>query len=113
ELAERLDDGLLVVGREGEVRAANGAAERLLATSRLALIGRSLADVLPGPAAGALSEACGGGGELRLSVVVDGRALALRIVPRAEDAWLFLRPEPVQPAPSQDEHLRTILQHAP
>ncbi|MFY0533983.1 PAS domain-containing protein [Nannocystis pusilla] len=99
ELAELLDDGLLVVSHEGQVRAANPAAEHVLGTERTALIGRGLASLFVGAPEGLLLEACAGSRELSLRATTRrGFAVAVRIVPRASDAWVFVRGQ-VEPSP--------------
>ncbi|WAS91182.1 ATP-binding protein [Nannocystis punicea] len=116
ELAELLDDGLLVVSHAGEVRAANPAAERVLGAERAALIGRDLATLLPGAPAGALHEACAGDHERSLHASNrHGFGMAVRVVPRAADTWVFLRGDvELAPPPIPDTDIvRTILDHAP
>ncbi|MDC0720476.1 ATP-binding protein [Nannocystis bainbridge] len=116
ELAELLDDGLLVVSHTGEVRSANPAAERMLGAERSALLGRDLASLLPGAPEGALHDACAGARESSLRATDRrGFGLAVRVVPRAADAWVFLRGE-VDPTPApitNADVVRTILDHAP
>ncbi|WP_100793277.1 ATP-binding protein [Nannocystis exedens] len=114
EFTELMDDALLVVSPAGAVEAANAAAERLLGASREALVGRDLAALLPDST---LDQACRGTDEARFSLD-DGRGarLAAHVVPRPEGAWVVLRPEPaplVAPDLQSDEHLRTLLSHAP
>lgn len=112
ELAEALDDGLLVVSRDGEVQAANAAAARLLRQPRDALIGARLADLLFAPP---IVAACAERAEMR-AVARDahGFSLAVRVVPRAESAWVFVRATDLRPEPQRaSEYLRTVLHHAP
>jgi PAS domain S-box-containing protein len=113
ELSELLDDGLLVVSHGGEVRTANAAAARLLTVPRP--VGARLDALLPGPSAGELTRACSAARETRLRAVTTcGAAIAVRVVPRPHDAWVFLRPGPEPAATSeQHEHLQTILRQAP
>ncbi|MFZ6183737.1 ATP-binding protein [Nannocystis pusilla] len=116
ELAELLDDGLLVVSHEGEVRAANPAAEHVLGTERTALIGRGLGSLFVGMPEGLLQEACAGSRELSLRATTRrGFAVTVRIVPRAADAWVFVRGQVVPtPAALKDfDVVRTILDHVP
>jgi len=116
ELAELLDDGFLVVTRDGAVRAVNAAAERMLGAERAALIGRELPALLPGAPEGALLEACSSAREMRLRAIDRrGFSLAIRVVPRDDDAWVFLRGDQdagTALVPNTDQ-LRTVLDHAP
>ncbi|MDC0674318.1 ATP-binding protein [Nannocystis radixulma] len=117
DFAELMEDGLLLVSRAGEVQDANSAAERLLGAARVDLVGRAIGDLLLVPVPGRLIAVCAAEHETRLHVSdLRGGRLALRVIPRGEGVWAFLRRERAEIGPASPqgrEQLRTVLRHTP
>ena len=115
EVLNIIDDAFLVCSASGEICHANAAGRSMMpASGGEALEGASLRALAGDVAVDELARAMEKRTERRLGVSAsDGRPLSLRIVPRGDRAWVFVRADPRPEDVSGGAYLRAVLHHAP